>query len=164
MGGLRIGLPVAALVLGLDQLTKALALATLAGEPPIRVTDFFNLVLVWNPGVSFGLLQGLGGRGPWLLAAFGLAVCIVLLVWLRRETRKLTGTALGLVLGGALGNIVDRARFGAVVDFLDFHAMGYHWPAFNISDSAIVVGALLLLLDGLRSDRTAAGQMRGQTR
>lgn len=163
MRGLRIGLLVAAIVLVLDQLTKTAALARLAGQPPIEVTGFFNLVLVWNPGVSFGMLQGMGDKGPWLLAAFALAVCIALTVWLSREPRRLTRVALGLVLGGAVGNLVDRARFGAVVDFLDFHAMGYHWPAFNVSDSAIVVGAALLVLDGLRSDRTAAGQIRGQT-
>lgn len=164
MRGLRTGLLVAALVLVLDQATKALALAMLAGRPPVEVTGFFNLVLVWNRGVSFGMLQGLGEMGPWLLSAFGAAVCIALLVWLGRESRALTRIALGLVLGGAIGNIVDRARFGAVVDFLDFHALGYHWPAFNISDSAIVVGAVLLLLDGLRRDRMAAGEARGQVR
>jgi signal peptidase II len=163
MRGLRIGLPVAVIALGLDQLTKAVVLATLAGRPPIEVTGFFNLVLVWNPGVSFGMLQGLGDKGPWLLTAFGVAVCVALVVWLSRERRRFTQAALGLVLGGAVGNLVDRARFGAVVDFLDFHAMGYHWPAFNVSDSAIVVGAALLVLDGLRADRTTTGQMRGQT-
>lgn len=155
---------VALLVLALDQATKLLVRLVFAADLPVEVTGFFNLVLVWNRGVSFGLLQGLGEIGPWLLAAFGVAVCIVLLVWLGRESRGPTRIALGLVLGGAVGNIVDRARFGAVVDFLDFHALGYHWPAFNISDSAIVVGAVLLLLDGLRRDRMAAGAARGQVR
>ena len=164
MAGLRAGLLVALVVLALDQATKALALALLGGRPPVEVTGFFNLVLVWNPGVSFGMLQGLGNLGPWLLTGFGLAVCLALGFWLARETRTTTRLALGLVLGGAVGNIVDRVRFGAVIDFLDFHALGYHWPAFNISDSAIVVGAALLVLDGLRSDRTATGQMRGQVR
>lgn len=161
---MRVGLPVALAVLLLDQATKAVALSTLSGRPPVEVTGFFNLVLVWNRGVSFGMLQGIGGIGPWLLTGFGLAVCVALLVWLAREGRVLTRVAIGLVIGGAIGNIVDRLRFGAVVDFLDFHALGYHWPAFNISDSAIVVGAALLVLEGLRSDRTAAGQMRGQMR
>lgn len=164
MRALRTGLLVALIVLAFDQATKAVALSLLGGRPPVEVTGFFNLVLVWNPGVSFGMLQGLGSLGPWLLTGFALAVCVALLVWLARETRSLTRVALGLVLGGAIGNIIDRVRFGAVIDFLDFHAMGYHWPAFNISDSAIVVGAALLVLDGLRTDRTAAGQMRGQTR
>jgi signal peptidase II len=164
MRGLRIGLLVALAVLALDQASKALALALLGGRPPVEVTGFFNLVLVWNPGVSFGMLQGLGETGPWLLTGFAVAVCVALLFWLARERRGLTRLALGLVLGGAIGNIVDRLRFGAVIDFLDFHAMGYHWPAFNVSDSAIVVGAALLLFDGLRSDRTAVGAMRGQTR
>ena len=82
---MRIGLAVAALVLVLDQATKALALSMLAGRPPVEVTGFFNLVLVWNRGVSFGMLQGLGEMGPWLLSAFGVAVCLALLVWLGRE-------------------------------------------------------------------------------
>lgn len=164
MGGLRIGGAVALCVLALDQLTKAVALRALFGQPPIEVTGFLNLVLVWNPGVSFGMLQGLGDLGPWLLTGFGVAVSAALLFWLLREQRTPTRVAIGLVLGGAIGNIIDRVRFGAVIDFLDFHALGYHWPAFNISDSAIVVGAALLVLDGLRSERSATGQMRGQTR
>lgn len=162
MTGLRFGLIVAGLVLALDQATKALALSLLA--EPVTVTPFFNLVLVWNRGVSFGMLGGLGPWGPSLLTGLALAVAAVLVVWLRRERRALTSLALGLVIGGAIGNAIDRIRFGAVVDFLDFHLSGYHWPAFNVSDSAIVIGAALLILDGLRAGRAETNQIRGQTR
>ena len=121
-------------------------------------------MLVWNPGISFGMLGRLGDLGPWLLIGCAVAIAVALAFWLLRESRPLTRLALGLVLGGAIGNAIDRIRFGAVVDFLDFHALGYHWPAFNVSDSAIVVGAGLLVLEGLRSGGSTAGEARGQTR
>jgi signal peptidase II len=152
----RCGLTVALAILLVDQASKAIVLALLA--EPIRVTGFFNLVLVWNRGVSFGMLGGLGASAPWLLIGLALAVAVALTIWLWREARVLTGLALGLVIGGALGNAIDRVRFGAVVDFLDFHLSGYHWPAFNVADSAIVVGAGLLVLDGLRAGRPATKQ------
>ena len=90
---------------------------------------------------------------PWLLSGLALAVVVALGFWLRRVAHPLVGVALGLIIGGALGNVIDRVRFGAVVDFLDFHALGYHWPAFNVADSAICVGAALLLVDGLLAPR-----------
>lgn len=145
-------LPGAALflvVLALDQATKWMALASLRPYEPIEVTPFFNLVLVWNRGVSFGLLANVGDHGPWLLTLLTAAIAAFLIVWLYRETRPLTRMALWLVLAGAAGNVIDRIRFGAVVDYLDFHALGYHWPAFNVADSAIVVGAGLILFDSL---------------
>jgi signal peptidase II len=163
MTGLRLGLLVAGIVLVLDQAAKALALVVLADQT-IAVTPFMNLVLVWNRGVSFGMLAGLGHWGPWLLTGLALVVAAVLIAWLRRERRMSTSLALGLVIGGAIGNAIDRIRFGAVVDFLDLHLMGYHWPAFNVSDSAIVIGAGLLILDGLRAGRGETDQIRGQTR
>jgi signal peptidase II len=143
------GLLLALTVLVLDQATKGLALASLDPYEPVVVTPFFNLVLVWNRGVSFGMLAGHGAWGPWLLTAMAAAIGAFLIVWLWRETRAVTRAALWLVLAGAVGNVIDRLRFGAVVDFLDFHAFGYHWPAFNVADSAIVVGAGLILLDSL---------------
>lgn len=148
-------------VLLLDQLTKELALRRLDPLGAVEVTPFFNLVLVWNRGVSFGFLGGAGAVAPWLLAALALGISALLAVWLRRERRPLPRLALWLVLAGALGNVVDRARFGAVVDFLDFHAAGYHWPAFNVADSAIVVGAGLLLLDGLFGSGATINEKRG---
>ena len=149
---LRNGLLLAILVIVLDQITKWVALFGLnLGENPITVTSFFNLVLVWNRGVSFGMFNNAGAYGPWILSALAIAVVLGLLYWLRGAEARLTVTALGLVIGGALGNVIDRFRFGAVVDFLDFHIAGYHWPAFNVADAAICVGAGLLLLDGLLS-------------
>jgi lipoprotein signal peptidase len=151
-------------VLALDQVTKAMALASLdpaAGGGPVAVTPFFNLVLVWNTGVSFGMLAGAGGASPWILVGLALLIAGVVAVWLARERRTLPRVALWLVLAGALGNVIDRVRFGAVVDFLDFHLAGYHWPAFNVADSAIVIGAGLLILDGLLGRQTTTNEEQG---
>jgi signal peptidase II len=132
-----------------DFVTKHWALSTLAGQGRVPVTEFFNLVLVWNTGVSFGMFRSGGEVGRWLLTGLALAITCVLLFWLRRERRLWPRLAIWLIIAGALGNVVDRIRFGAVVDFLDFHLFGYHWPAFNIADSVIVVGAVLLVVDSL---------------
>ena len=142
-------------VLGLDQLTKWSALAWLDPVRPVEVTPFFNLVLVWNRGVSFGMFARAPEWGPWALVLLTLVIAAVLIVWLRRETRALSRAALWLVLAGAAGNLIDRLRFGAVVDFLDFHVQDYHWPAFIVADSAIVGGRALLLLDGIVLSRAA---------
>ncbi len=151
---LRLGLVVALATLVLDQLGKWAALAGLdPADPPLHVTPFFNLVLVWNRGVSFGMFNSGGASAPWLLSGLALAVVVGLVVWLRRSDQLLTGLGLGLVIGGALGNVIDRIRFGAVVDFLDFHLASYHWPAFNLADAGICVGAVLMLADGLFARR-----------
>jgi signal peptidase II len=150
----RLGLTVALVLLGLDQLTKwaALYLLDLAARP-IAVTPFFNLVMVWNRGVSFGMLDRLGAVAPWLLSGLALAVVIGLLFWLRRSENAMMAIGLGLVIGGALGNVIDRLRYGAVVDFLDFHLADWHWPAFNLADAGICVGAGLIVIDGLLAPR-----------
>ena len=155
---LGLGLLIALAVLAADQAAKWAALALLAPPAaPIAVTPFFNLVLVWNRGVSFGMFGGQDAAYlPWVFVALALAIVAFLLTWLRRAPDGLTATALGLVIGGALGNVVDRLRFGAVVDFLDFHVAGYHWPAFNLADAAICVGAGLLLVSGLFVPRREA--------
>ena len=146
---LRRLLLVALVVLALDQATKLFMRLVLGDELPIEVTGFFNLVLAYNRGVSFSLLWIEGPGGQYLLAALALAIVAALVWWVRREPRLFNAVTAGMIVGGALGNILDRLYLGAVVDFLDFHAFGWHWPAFNVADSGIVIGALLLIADGL---------------
>ena len=148
---LRLGLVIAGTVVVLDQLTKWAILSWL--ERVIALTPFFNLVVVWNRGVSFGMFDSDGALAPWLLSGLAVAVVVALLVWLRRVEHPLPGAGLGLIIGGAVGNVIDRVRFGAVIDFLDVHALGWHWPAFNVADGAICIGAALLLVDGLLMHR-----------
>lgn len=112
----------------------------------VEVSSFFNWVMVWNQGVSFGLMKG---DTPTFLIIATLAVSAIFALWLARARHWLPMLALSFVIGGALGNVIDRFRFGAVADFLDFHARGYHFPAFNLADSCISVGIALLVLDGL---------------
>jgi signal peptidase II len=151
---LALGLGLAGIVILLDQATKAWMMGLLLGPPrALALTGFFTLVPVWNPGVSFGILAGYAGSTAWLLGGVALVVAAVLVGWLSRVERALLALSLGLVIGGALGNVIDRGRFGAVFDFLDFHLAGWHWPAFNLADSAISVGVGLLLLDGLLGGR-----------
>ncbi len=154
---LRLGLLVALPVILLDQLTKWWILTDLLYPPKtLTVTGFFNLVLVWNRGVSFGMFDSHSRWGPILLIALALVISVALLIWLWRVENRLVAVAIGMVLGGALGNVIDRFRFQAVVDFLDFHAFGYHWPAFNVADSAISIGVGLLLYDALFENRRKA--------
>ncbi len=151
---LKLGLLVAVPIVVLDQLVKWWVLADLMNPPAvIEVTRFFNFVLVWNRGVSFGLFDSDSHWGPILLSSLAVVISVVLFIWLTRAGSRLSAVAIGMVLGGAVGNVIDRIRYGAVVDFLDFHAMGYHWPAFNVADSAISVGVGLLLYDGLFENR-----------
>lgn len=150
----RFGLALAAAVIVLDQASKWWILTGVMAPPRIiEVTPFFNLVLVWNRGVSFGILNQGSAWVPWLLSALVAAICVGLFIWLRRAEGRWLAAALGLILGGAIGNLVDRLRFGAVLDFLDVHAAGYHWPAFNMADSAITVGVGILLVDALIAGR-----------
>lgn len=111
----------------------------------IAVLPFFNLVEVWNPGVSFGMFKQLA-HGQWLLSALAIGITVILLRCLWSTRDSLTAAALGLIIGGAIGNTIDRIRFGAVADYLDFHAYGQHWPAFNFTDSAVCIGVFLLVL------------------
>lgn len=139
----------AVLVVLADQATKALVLARFAAGERLELTPFFNLVLVYNKGAAFSFLSEAAGWQKPLLVAFALAAAVIVSVLIvRRPGERLLCTGLALILGGALGNVLDRLRFGQVVDFLDFHARGYHWPAFNVADSAITVGAVLLILEG----------------
>ena len=151
---IRLGLPVAALIIALDQATKTWIVHDIMAPPRwIEVTSFFNIVMVWNKGASFGLFST---QSPWtqaILGGFAIVISIVLAVWMYRARSKWLAVALGLVIGGALGNAIDRAIYGAVADFLDFHAYGYHWPSFNVADIAISVGVVMLLFDGLLEKR-----------
>lgn len=144
----------------LDQASKALVARTLAvGELRRVLPGFFNLTHTRNPGAAFGLLSN--SDSPWTVAFLILvSVAALALVWslLWRGPARLAGLGLGLILGGALGNLFDRLQAGSVVDFLDFHVGGYHWPAFNLADSAIVVGAAALLAEVLRSRRRAPSE------
>lgn len=151
-----LGIACAAAAFALDQGSKALALNSPGLAGGVEVLPVMNLVLIRNDGVSFGML---GGLVPWwALVLLAAAIVGVLLIWLWRTPLRLTGAGLGLVIGGALGNILDRVRYQAVTDFLDFHLGAYHWPAFNLADVAVVCGTLLLLADGLRKDtRKQAG-------
>lgn len=145
----RLGLALAAGVAVTDQLVKWWAIETLMAAPEgIEVLPVFNLVMVWNRGISFGMF-GDAALPPLLLAGFAGAVAIALGVWLMRAEGRWLALGLGLIIGGAVGNIVDRLRFGAVADFLDFHISAYHWPAFNLADASITVGVALLLIDAL---------------
>jgi signal peptidase II len=147
----------AAIVLA-DQLTKWLVLARFAPAERIELTSFFNLVLVFNKGAAFSLLADAPGWQTPLLVAFALgAAAIVSVLLVRSPGRRMFCAGLALILGGAVGNVIDRLRFGHVVDFLDLHAAGWHWPAFNVADSAITIGAALLILDGFRHHERRAG-------
>lgn len=144
----KLGAVAVILVMLLDQASKWWIVTSVMTSPrEIPVTPFFNLVMVWNRGITFGLF----GNGPaaarWVLVALSLVIVSGLTIWMFRASRAWVGAALGAVIGGAIGNVIDRFHYGAVVDFLDFHIAGWHWPAFNIADSAIVVGVGLLLLD-----------------
>ena len=132
-----------------DQLTKALVLARFAPGERLELTGFLNLVLVFNKGAAFSLLaQAPGWQTPVLIAIALAAAAILSALILRNLDKRLLCTGLALVLGGALGNLVDRLRLGHVVDFVDVHAAGWHWPAFNVADAGITIGAAILILEG----------------
>ena len=146
----RWALPVAGAIVVADVVSKQVIQASFAYGERIAVTDFFNLVFVLNPGAAFSFLAGAGGWQKPVLLAFGLIVAAAIAVWLvRSETNRLAAFGFAAVLGGALGNVIDRARHGAVVDWLDFHVAGWHWPAFNVADIGITVGAAALIFDAM---------------
>jgi len=146
----RFGIGVAVVIAALDQLTKWIVLDVVMTPPRvIEITGFFNFVLVGNRGVSFGLLSS---DSPWaqpLLVTLALGLSAMLIYWLRGADNRLSAGFIGLVLGGAVGNAIDRLIHGAVIDFLDFHVAGFHWPAFNLADAAIVIGVAAMILEGL---------------
>ena len=157
---LRRGLAVAAVVAIADQLSKAWVLRLFAEQQqPVErmqpVTGFFNLVLTWNRGMSFGLFNNDATLNAAIFTVIAAVIVGGLLVWLRRAQEALIGIAIGLVIGGAIGNVVDRLWRGAVVDFLDFHLGDWHWFAFNLADAAICIGVGLMVIDSLLGRREA---------
>lgn len=148
------GLLVAAVLAVLDQLSKWVILNMVMVPPrTIPVTPFFDIVLGWNAGISFGLFGGGPEAGRWIFIGAGCLIIVILLLWMARAGRGLLVFAIGLIIGGAVGNIIDRLRFGAVTDFLYFHYRDYGFPAFNLADSAISIGVALILIDSLFVDR-----------
>ncbi|HEB77514.1 MAG TPA: lipoprotein signal peptidase [Methylothermaceae bacterium] len=145
-------LGLAVVVVLFDQLTKTWVVATLPFRHRIELLPFFNLTHVHNTGAAFSFLSDAGGWQRWFFLGLALVASVVIVAWLRRlpKTARLEAFSLTLVLGGALGNFIDRLRFGYVIDFLDFHLGGWHWPAFNLADAAITIGVVLLLWEGVR--------------
>jgi signal peptidase II len=149
---LKTGLILAILSIVIDQAFKIYMVEYMMSYPfGIDVTSFFRLIMVWNSGVSFGLFAG-GETTRWILIGLSSIISVVLLVWMMRAERKFLGAGIGLVLGGAVGNIIDRIHYGRVADFFDVDLIFMRWPAFNIADIAIVVGVTLLLVDSLFFD------------
>jgi signal peptidase II len=158
MNGLRLGLFVAAITFAADQALKfwILSIYDLPARGRVEVLPFFDLVMVWNRGISYGLFQQDTALGRAVLLAISAIACVLLVYWLRQKMGRLQAFALGLILGGAAGNAVDRVRYGAVADFVLLHAQGFEWYVFNIADAAIVVGVALLLYGAVRREgRTA---------
>ncbi len=148
-------------VLVADRATKWLVLQAFDPGERLEVTGFFNLVLVFNKGAAFSFLAGAGGWQTWFFAAVALAATVVISVLLVRQPgKRLFCTGLALILGGALGNLWDRLTLGGVVDFLDFHAAGWHWPAFNVADCGITVGAAILILESFLQPRAEGHEGR----
>lgn len=139
-----------ALVVLIDQLSKIVIERVFDYGDSRPVTSFFNLVLTYNPGAAFSFLAGAGGWQRHFFTAVGIGASLFMVYLLARHgTQKLFATALALIMGGAIGNVIDRIAYGHVIDFLDLHWRGWHWPAFNVADMAIVCGAVLLVLDEL---------------
>lgn len=147
----RLGLAALLVTLGLDQASKLwLYLGTdLVLTQPWRLAPFAEFVVVWNRGVSYGMFQQEGGLGRWVLVAISCAAAVALTLWMRRAETRLLGLALGLVAGGAIGNAIDRAAYGAVFDFVHLHWGRWSWYVFNVADAAIVAGVIGLILDSL---------------
>ena len=165
---LRFGLTLSAIVFVADQITKWIVLGPGRFSPPgcleagyncrfVELTPFFDLHMVWNRGVSFGLLRANEDIARWGLVALSFVISGVFIWWLKGAERKMTAAALGLVIGGALGNVIDRIRFGAVADFLDFNGLWFPW-VFNVADAAITVGAILLAFDMIFLAETEPGK------
>lgn len=147
-------------VIALDQATKVAAEIWLQYHDPVPVLPFFNLMLSYNTGAAFSFLADAGGWQRWFFVLLALGVSAVIVFWLSRlpPAQRWVAVALSLVLGGAIGNVIDRLAYGHVIDFLDFFVGQWHWPTFNIADSAITIGVAVLLIDGLFGGRRTADE------
>lgn len=159
-GHVGLGVLAGLLVLAADQASKAWILygLRLPALGSVAVLPVLNLTMVWNRGITFGLLRGDGPASALLLAGVALAVVVALGLWLRRAESRLVAGALGAIAGGAIGNVIDRLRFGAVVDFIHAHAFGWSWYVFNVADAAIVCGVGALVLDSVLAGRVPRGK------
>ena len=156
---LQVSLILALVVLVLDIVTKRWVESVLLHGQQIPLTGFFNLVLTYNAGAAFSFLSDASGWQRWFFSAIAASASGLIIYLLRKHAAdKLFCMALSLILGGALGNLWDRITLGHVVDFLDFHVSNYHWPAFNVADSAIFLGAMLLILDSFRRKESGTGK------
>lgn len=153
------GLGIAALTVLIDQAHKSwmLYVYDIGAKGVVTITPFFDLVLVWNQGISYGLLPQQSAAGRWALILFACVASLALASWLARQTSKLAAASIGLIIGGAIGNAIDRVLYGAVADFFSLHAFGLQWYIFNIADAAIVAGVVGLLYDSLFRGHKKAG-------
>jgi signal peptidase II len=142
-----------ALVVVLDQVSKWVMVSWLSLYETVAVIPYFNLTMAHNTGAAFSFLAGAGGWQRWFFIGLTSVISSVLFVWLKNLSAqaKLEAVSISLILGGAIGNVIDRFYFGYVIDFLDVYVGSYHWPAFNIADSAICIGAVLLIMDSFIS-------------
>ncbi len=145
------------LIVILDQATKWLAEALLVPFQPVPLMPLLNLTLMYNEGAAFSFLANAGGWQRWLFAGFALVMTTVLAIWLLRLEKgdRVTAVTLSLIIGGAIGNLIDRVQTGRVVDFIDFYVGTWHWPAFNVADSAISIGIVFLLITSIRTELAA---------
>ena len=151
LGSAKAYLFLALLVLIADQISKWWAQMSLPMAQAIKVTDFLNWFLIYNPGAAFSFLSQAGGWQRWFFTIIGIVAAAVIIWLLQKNTQdRPFCIALALILGGAIGNVLDRLLYGAVVDFIDVHYQGWHWPAFNIADSAITLGVILLIFDEIK--------------
>ena len=155
----RLGTLVALLTLALDQAIKLYLLFgyVLPVREPLVVAPFLEFIVVWNRGISYGLFQQHSEFGRWALTAVSIVAAVGLLVWMRRAESRLLAASLGLIIGGAVGNAIDRIAYGAVFDFVHFHVGGFSWYVFNVADAAIVAGVIGLLYDSLVLEKGRAG-------
>ena len=157
----KFAIPLILIIIFLDQVSKWWVVNYIM--QPIKIlsiTPFFNIVLTWNSGISFGIFSNQGGFSVIILSTLAILIVFFLAVWLvKAENRKLI-IGLIFIIGGAIGNIIDRVYHGAVIDFLDFHINNYHWPAFNLADSCIFIGAALIILDSLFPDKKEQAKIK----